>query len=247
MTNDAAYHEYYSNWYRNDPDTMARVDAFYSDLLRPYLPGDRNAKVLDVGAGIGMLLRNLKTMGYHDVLGVEVNAHQREGAGDLRDRIELTDDTASWLSDRAESFDLICCLDVLEHVEKAQQITLIQAITRALRPAGRLVCTVPNANSAIASRWRYNDYTHQISFTEHSLAYVLRAGDLAQIEVVGSPVFQMKAGPARRIKGGVTRAARAMSRLQRRIQLIGELGFDEGRLIPCDVNLLGTGVRGFVP
>ena len=41
--------------------------------------------------------------------------------------------------------------------------------------------TVPNANSILASRWLYNDYTHYSSFTEHSLAFVLKNACFANI------------------------------------------------------------------
>lgn len=242
--NDArAYHEYYANWYRNDPHTITRVSRFYSELLHPYLPIDRGAKILDVGAGIGLLLRSLRQLGYESFQGVEVNAHQREGAEDFSAYIDVTDDSASWLDARRDHFDLICCLDVLEHVPKSEQSRLVQAMTRALRPGGRLLCTVPNANSAIASRWRYNDYTHENAFTEHSLTFVLRSAALERIQVMGTPVFQYSSGSFPRLKGALSQAARLAARARVRLDLIGELGFDEGRLIPLDVNLLGTGLR----
>jgi hypothetical protein len=40
---------------------------------------------------------------------------------------------------------------------------------------------VPNANSIVSSRWRYNDYTHFTSFTEHSLYFVLKNAGLDEI------------------------------------------------------------------
>ena len=40
---------------------------------------------------------------------------------------------------------------------------------------------MPNANSIVSSRWRYNDYTQFTSFTEHSLYFVLKNAGLDEI------------------------------------------------------------------
>lgn len=240
---DLAYHEYYSNWYRNDAATVARAGRFYADLLEPYLPPDRDADILDVGAGIGLLLRSLQELGYRRLQGMEVNAHQQRGAAELSRLIHLADDPVSWLRDRQDRFDLLLCTDVLEHVAKNEQVEFVRAMVGALRPGGRLVCTVPNANSSIASRWRYNDYTHELSFTEGSMELVLRSGGLEQIRVHEAPIFQLRSRVFPRLEPILAGVTRKFSRLLRRLDFIGELGVEEGRRVPLSVNLLGTGTR----
>jgi hypothetical protein len=49
----------------------------------------------------------------------------------------------------------VLLLDVLEHFPNEQQIPLLAAIHRSLVPGGRLIVKTPNANSIVASRWRY--------------------------------------------------------------------------------------------
>ena len=75
---------------------------------------------------------------------------------------------------------------MLEHVPVAAQIELLRTIRGALRPGGRLILTVPNANSPLASRWRYIDFTHHVSFTEHSLSFVLRNASFGAIKMDNS-------------------------------------------------------------
>ena len=80
---------------------------------------------------------------------------------------------------------MITLLDVLEHVLIARQVDMMRAIHYALAPGGRVVVQVPNANSPLAVRWRYIDFTHFSSFTEHSLRFVLRNARFDDITIQG--------------------------------------------------------------
>ena len=55
-------------------------------------------------------------------------------------------------------FGAVLAFDLLEHLPREEQIPVVEAVREALRPGGVFLCTVPNANSALASRWRYNDW-----------------------------------------------------------------------------------------
>jgi hypothetical protein len=74
----------------------------------------------------------------------------------------------------------VLLLDVLEHVPVPQQIAFLRAIHGSLVKGGQLIVQVPNANSMLAARWRYNDFTHHSSFTEHSLYFVLKVSGFAE-------------------------------------------------------------------
>ena len=62
-----------------------------------------------------------------------------------------TTDTAAWLRARPDRFAAILLLDVLEHVPRAAQFDLLAALHQALRPDGKLICSVPNANSTLGT------------------------------------------------------------------------------------------------
>ena len=63
-------------------------------------------------------------------------------------------------------------------------------------PDGKVILTVPNANSPLAARWRYIDFTHHCSFTEHSLNFVLGSAGFGDIRIdnskgIGPPPLQL--------------------------------------------------------
>ncbi len=79
---------------------------------------------------------------------------------------------------------------VLEHMPIETQIDFMRALYGALRPGGRVLLTVPNAASILAAVWRYTDYTHHCSFTDHSLYFVLRNGGFDPIDIDSSKDFR---------------------------------------------------------
>lgn len=237
MDEASAYARYYAGWYAATPELRAGIFAHYARELGPHLPAAAAARCLDVGCGAGMLLRYLRSRGYRDSVGLEVNALQVAQATDLTGAIVVVDDTAAWLRERPASFDLITCIDVLEHISRADRVDLVRELRRALRPDGRLICTAPNANAGLAGRWRYNDYTHRVSFTEHSLTYLLRAAGFAAIEIFPSEIYRL---PDRRggwLKRPAAALLRGVTRALRRLEYIAEFGVEEGRTPPLTLNL----------
>lgn len=167
----------YSIYYRrfhDESDAHAETMARHmSSIIAADLPDDRASAVLDVGCGFGFALRALQSLGFRDIQGIERSPEQARACGNAGLPVTLCDDSIAWLLSHPQAFDCVLLLDVLEHVPRDEQIDLLRAIHSCLRPGGRLIVTTPNANSILAARWLYNDYTHHSSFTEHSLHFVL--------------------------------------------------------------------------
>lgn len=168
------YSIYYRRFHDDSAASNERTAAWQAHFLAPLMPSSREARVLDIGCGFGHALMALQKLGFYNVMGVEASPEQAESASAKGFEVHVTSDTAGFLRDRIGSYDVGLLLDVLEHIPVAQQIDFLRACHDALAPGGRLILTVPNANSPLAARWRYNDYTHSSSFTEHSLFFVLR-------------------------------------------------------------------------
>ena len=170
--------------FHNDTETHAREMAEWLGIyLKGDLPEDRSLPALDVGCGFGFALRALRESGFSDVQGIEVSEHQAEIARRGGFEVPVVADSAAYLRKHRGCFGLILLLDVLEHVPVPAQIELARAIREALRPSGRVIVTVPNANSPLAARWRYIDFTHYSSFTEHSLFFVLSNAGFGKIKM----------------------------------------------------------------
>ena len=87
----------------------------------------------------------------------------------------------------------------------------------------------------IATRYRYNDWTHYTSFTEHSLDFVLYHAGFSNIQIIDEPYQISKVNP---IKNIVFYGCKKIYRCFLRIVYNLELGA-EGRHIPLNLNIIG--------
>ncbi len=113
--------------------------------------GDGDCRILDLGPGSGVNLPVLQDRGEVVVLDLEaasLRACQAAGA-----RAVCGDATAPPLADA--TFDVICALDVLEHLD--DDARALSACRRLLRPDGRLLISVP----ALGLLWGRQDVLSQ--------------------------------------------------------------------------------------
>jgi hypothetical protein len=75
-----------------------------------------------------------------------------------------------FLADDQRVYGLIAMLDILEHFTREELYPLLESVTARLGPGGRLIASVPNADSLQAARAIYADITHEIAFTPTSLS-----------------------------------------------------------------------------
>ena len=127
-------------WYRG----RRRIIAVELDRL----PVPRPARVLDAGCGSGRTLQELVRFG--EVSGIELNRDAADVArarGDFDVRIGRLEELP-W---DPGTFDLITCLDVIEHTPD-DRVTL-RELARVTRPGGWLLVTVP----AYQALWSQHD------------------------------------------------------------------------------------------
>ncbi|MBK7459806.1 MAG: class I SAM-dependent methyltransferase [Betaproteobacteria bacterium] len=233
------YTRYYKRFILIRRSTQAMTD-YAQRILGPHLPADRTGALLDVGCGTGYALLALKQLGFSAASGVDSDAGQVAEAVKRGVSVVFVADTQAFLRERAGHFDIILALDVIEHLPWPQQIDFVQSMCEALNPTGRLICTVPNANSTLASRWRYNDWTHQSSFTEHSLDFCCSAVALRRFRCCQSSSWSARqlvvASHERCARGWALRFFRFI----RRLQMMAELGPEQGRAVPLSLNLMGV-------
>lgn len=181
--NDLDYTVYYGRFHDCTEEHAEQVAECHARSLKPHLPRDRSAPILDIGCGYGFALRALRNLGYTNIAGLEASPRQAEQCRKAGFSVAIVEDTAAWLQAHQEQYSFILLMDVLEHIPVASQVQFSRAMYCSLGSNGRAFVTVPNANSIIASRWRYNDYTHYSSFTEHSLFFVLRNAGFPNISI----------------------------------------------------------------
>jgi len=214
------------------------MSSHHQRILKPHLPLNPDSAVLDVGCGMGFALESLRQLGYRHLEGFDTDNNQVALAQKGGLPVVWAENPLSFLAERAGSKDLILCLDVLEHVPKTGQLGFASAIRQALKPGGRLILTVPNASAALASRWRYIDWTHETSFTEHSIDFLLFNSGFSKISVFASEFGVRPKWIFLPRKSTLLWALFQFYRLWRRGEMIAELGPEQGRAIPLSLKLL---------
>ena len=170
---DLDYSVHYSRFHDDTEEHAESVAAWMKPMIEPFVPKDRDSLILDIGCGYGFSLRALKNLGFKRLTGVEISSQQAERCRKAGFEVTVTENTIQWLNENSGRFQFVVLLDVLEHIPVESQIEFMRAVNEALQPGCKVFLTVPNANAALSARWRFIDYTHHSSFTEHSLHFVL--------------------------------------------------------------------------
>jgi 2-polyprenyl-3-methyl-5-hydroxy-6-metoxy-1,4-benzoquinol methylase len=117
------------------------------------------SKLLDYGCGTGAFLNYCKQKGL-DTLGIEPNPGAREIA--IRNQLKVEDESFVHKLEPG-SFDVITMWHVLEHVPLLKE--RFNTLTEALKPGGRLIVALPNADSWDAKY--YHEYWAAYDLPRH--------------------------------------------------------------------------------
>ncbi len=119
------------------------------ELLAGYMPKSAH-RYLDVGCGFGGFLVAFARLGF-EVRGIEIDPQRIQFAEancldhDLKDCVFAENILDDSLADRLGRFDVITCIDVIEHVQDA--VKALQHMTALLNPGGILLLEIPNKHS----------------------------------------------------------------------------------------------------
>lgn len=135
-------------------EQLQKFDWFYMDNKWEYDIALRHLldcnNILEVGSGSGSFVKAGINAG-HSMRGIELN----ENAINEAKRQKLPIDNVSlgeYSVSHAGAFDAVCSFQVLEHVSNPKEF--IEWSINALKPAGKLIFCVPNAESFL--RYQYN-------------------------------------------------------------------------------------------
>lgn len=154
-----------------------RRKVLHAVLSRLDLPGD--ADVLDAGCGTGRTMDDLRR--YGRVRGFDLNAQGVEHARG-RGHTEVAVARVEEIPHPDASFDLVTCLDVIEHTP--DDVASLRELRRVVRPGGWLVATVP----AYQLLWSSHDEANH-HYRRYRRSQLRRAGVAAGWEPVAWTYF----------------------------------------------------------
>lgn len=131
---------------------------FYSNLIKKYR---RKGKLLDVGCGLGHVLRNLEKD--FQTTGVDINKWAIIKAKTVSPKSKFVFMRAEEISKINERFDVIVMRHLVEHLDKPEQV--LSSIQKALNDNGLLLLATPNPCNFMArlkgKEWvGFKDKTH---------------------------------------------------------------------------------------
>ena len=155
-------------WFR------ARRRIFFH-LLDRELPQGANLQVLDVGCGVGALLKRLARYGQARGLEprLDISSLARE-----RTRLPLVCASAYSIPFADASQDLVCLFDALEHM--SEEARALREIHRVVKPGGLAFFSVP----AYQFLWTNNDDVthHRRRYTRRRLVLALRGAGFVLVK-----------------------------------------------------------------
>ena len=139
------------NYYRENEEYADFLEgwdpAFYAKYANTLCPDEPAGKALDVGCGVGQVVKRLMELGYK-AHGVEVSGPSIEKAKQISERCQLYDGRNLPFGDA--TFDSVGALNVLEHVEEPE--AFIAELVRVVKPGGKVVISSPNFFRALGLR-----------------------------------------------------------------------------------------------
>lgn len=127
-------------------------------------------RLLDIGAGIGLLVAEAQAQGLSAV-GVEPSRHLVE-VGRTKLGVDLRQGIFPHPELQQETYDLICLVDVIEHVQNP--VGLLREIGKYLAPGGRAIVVTPDVGSVAArtlkQRWWHFRLAHIGYFNSSNLS-----------------------------------------------------------------------------
>jgi len=151
-----------------------------------------HSRVLDIGAGSGVMSSILKQGGIEDVYAVEIDPDTREHLAPLYKEVQEKIEAFE-----GQKFDLILLLDVLEHM--AEPIPFLKKCVGFLSEKGVILISVPNIAHwsvrlpLLFGEFNYTergllDKTHLQFFTRKSLRNSLSSLDQVEVEEISSSI-----------------------------------------------------------
>jgi 2-polyprenyl-6-hydroxyphenyl methylase / 3-demethylubiquinone-9 3-methyltransferase len=186
--NNEIYHQYGERWYtaQDDPVALLRAEArarnrwIISELKRRKLA--QGTRILDVGCGAGFLANELAIHGYR-MTGLDASDDALEVARkhDTTATVDYRTGNAYAMEFEDKMFDVVCAMDLLEHVEKPELV--VCEVSRVLKPEGLFFFYTFNRNflawifAIKGVEWFIRNTPHNM----HCLRYFIKPAELRRM------------------------------------------------------------------
>jgi len=190
------YERYVSTHLGKIVQTNDRLLLKYHRLnFLPHLPPDKDAPILDIGCGMGQFLEFLHASGYKNCRGIDRGEEAVQYCLSRGFSVENAE-ALDYLSHYPNSYAAIVLNDIVEHFTKSEVFDLIHACHQALQPNGGIIIKTANAaNPLTGAHSLAIDLTHEILFSEESLAQLLNVVGFRNVKVLPLNIYANRYNP----------------------------------------------------
>lgn len=164
-------------------ERFEKLRKWYGLRLGKYLPRNVEARCLDIPCGYGNFLYFLKSKGYRNIEGFDLDENQINLAR-LLDLPAARGDVFDALSKSTEQYDLISSLDFIEHLTKDEVLRFLDACKNKLSDGGILILRAPCADGPFGAHDVWNDLTHQWGLTSNVLQTILEMCGYVNVQIL---------------------------------------------------------------
>jgi len=128
----------------------AEIDPAFAkraEIIFQYIEKYKSKRILDAGCGRGFYLYGINSYKFvKEIHGIDINEKYLKIAKNINQdkRVKIKKSNIYKLPYENNSFDLIICSEVLEHLKDDKKA--LKELHRVLKPNGKLIITVPNLN-----------------------------------------------------------------------------------------------------
>ncbi len=209
-----AYAHYLSTHFGGDiregNESFLLQERYFQKNYLPHLPKQKDARIVDLGCGLGHFLFFLQRAGYTNILGVDVG---RECIDFCRAHgfPVVEEEIITYLQQPSEPVDAFILNDVLEHQTKDMMWRVLEGVRSRLAPGGIFLVKVPNvAHPLLGTDSRYLDITHEVGFNQNSLEQVLLMAGFTNVHVFGPDIYVTKNPLLNTVARGIANALDAL-------------------------------------
>lgn len=167
---------------------------YYEAELRGLVAAGRT--VLEIGFGSGSFLRWARDRGA-EIHGIEVQDELVRAA--TAAGFSAYGSMGELLPEREGRFDAVVAFDVIEHLDHDEIRSTLNAVSRLLKPDGRLLIRVPNGMSPFSGFGQNGDITHRTTLTPFKLQQLCAGQNMAVAEFANRRRSPRSRSPAVRL------------------------------------------------
>jgi len=169
------------------------LDLHIAESIKLIARKNNFKRTLDVGCGTGKLVNFFQKEGF-DAHGCD---NQKEAillASKINKKGTITKASATNLPFRNQSFDIITCISVIEHLTPNQAEKFLSETRRVLKPGSFIFLITPNFATPLrliqGKKWfAYSDPTHVNFYTPRSLAKLLSKFGFGNFQLTFKTVY----------------------------------------------------------